>query len=118
MMKEPTNRAMRANTIRKVLKKAMSSFRSCWSSAVISSPVSTSVRSGTTSSMRSARVAWSTPSSATTLMASTRPGSVRAAWASSGLNITSDAPPGLSSPAKVTTPTTRLGPRSLTGSAR
>ena len=106
-MKEPTNRAMRANTIRKVLKKAMSSFRSCWSSAVISSPVSTSVPVGDDLRRcgRPGRPGRRRPR-ATTLMASTRPGSVRAAWASSGLNITSEAPPGLSSPAKVTTPTT------------
>ena len=42
MMNEPTKRAMTANTIRKMLKKLMSSLIAAWSSAVSSAPVSTS----------------------------------------------------------------------------
>ena len=51
MMNDPTNRAMMANTIKKTLKKLMSSLIAAWSSLVISVPVSTSVPFGTTFEM-------------------------------------------------------------------
>ena len=46
MMNDPTNNAMKANTIKKMLKNPMSSLISAWSSVVISAPVSTSVPVG------------------------------------------------------------------------
>ena len=87
MMNEPTNRATTANTRRKVLKKAMSSFSASCSSLTSSVPVSTSMPLGTAASIASASSRGSTPSSASTLMASTLPGSVSTACAVVGLNM-------------------------------
>ena len=109
MMNEPTNRAITANTIRKTLKKLMSSFIASCCSLVISAPVSTSRARGAPWRPALDEFVLADAVAATTRIASILPGSVRYRCAAAGVNIVNDAPPGLSVPPNVAMPTIVTG---------
>ena len=109
MMNEPTNRAMRANANRKVLKKPRASRVWVCCSEVSSVPVMACTVSGRAASRRRTSSSSLTPSSATTETVDSRPSRPRTRWAVARSNTARVAPSGLSTWPKRVMPTTVNG---------
>ena len=109
MTKMPTNRAIPANTPKKIVRNDNCCLMSDCVSSVISAPVTTSTPWSPSASrapwIESASSRCDTPSWAVAEIVENRPSSPISCWASGTVHITKDAPPGLSAVPNRTIPT-------------